>query len=420
MSNLSKDFHDFKQLYDYYPYRKEVETTVRFSEELSQADEASSALFRIATDETIFYPEGGGQPGDTGEFILDDGSSINILDTRYELVDDEAIIFHYASEPLPEGSKILQKIDWERRFTHMQQHSSEHILSGLVHNKYGYMNVGFHLGREATTIDFSGPLNYEEMQEIVAEANRLIWKNNTITATVYTAQEAREIEYRSKIELDNLVRLIDIPGADLCACCGTHVKATGDVGLIVCTSVESYKSGTRITMLAGTRAFKHVRADQEVINELKIQLNSPTEELNEAVDRLSSKINELEALNENTANSIWNKTISKLNPTSLLVLDEEIFTPKIIKRLFKNIPEDKTTLLVLKENENSFNFYLYENMEKYNSAASAFTLLKAKYNARGGGSSDLTQGQIPRDNIPSMKIFPDTLARELNLDLARI
>ena len=173
-------------------------------------------------------------------------------------------------------------------------------------------------------------------------------------------------------------------------------------------------------MLAGTRAFKHVRADQEVINELKIQLNSPTEELNEAVDRLSSKINELEALNENTANSIWNKTISKLNPTSLLVLDEEIFTPKIIKRLFKNIPEDKTTLLVLKENENSFNFYLYENMEKYNSAASAFTLLKAKYNARGGGSSDLTQGQIPRDNIPSMKIFPDTLARELNLDLARI
>ena len=408
------DYHDFKQLYDYEPYQRTSTTQVVASEALHKADPDSGAKYRIRlkTAETIFYPEGGGQPGDTGTITLEDGSQIQVLDTRYDLVDDEAYIFHYTDSPAPEQAEVKLDIDWERRFTHMQQHSAEHILSGLVHSTYGYMNVGFHLGREYTTIDFDGPVSYEEMQEIVYRANQVVWANNTITPVVYTADEAKKIKFRTKIELDNLVRLIEIPGADICACSGTHVAATGDIGMILCTKVESYKGGSRIYFYAGTRAYSYVREHQEIINELVVHQNSPAEELLESVKRLDKRISELESQIESTANSIWAKTMANLDSPAVIHITEDIFSTKILRRLFKSLDEE-ARILVLMSQEDSFSFYLREPNDIYNSPSSVFNLLKLKYLARGGGGPDLTQGQIPLDNIASSKIFPKQLAMEL-------
>lgn len=417
---MSKDFHDFKQLYDLEPYRKTAEVDVIYVEELAEKDSQCGARFKVLTSETVFYPEGGGQPGDTGVFVdLENNKTYEVLDTRYDFKandteEETPLIFHFLAEKISSDITIRQEIDWERRFTHSQQHSTEHILSGLVHNKYGYMNVGFHLGKEYTTIDFDGPLSYQEMQEIVNQANNIVWQNNPIDINVYTAEEAKDMNYRAKIELNNLVRLIDIPNVDVCACCGTHVKATGDIGLIICTNVEKYRNGVRITFLAGTRAYKYVREQQEISNALVQRLNMPYLDLEEGVLRLGNKVCELETLVENTARSLWDKAINQSEQNSIIIITENIFNSKFLKLLFKNI-ETEFSILALIENQGNINFFLHETESIYSSNESWYKYLKDEYNARGGGNAQMTQGQIQSKNI---EVSFENLISQLERDLS--
>lgn len=420
---MSKDFHDFKQLYDLEPYRKTAEVDVIYVEELSKKDSQSGARFKVLTSETVFYPEGGGQPGDTGVFVdLETNKTYEVLDTRYDFKANDTeektpLIFHFLAEKISSDITIRQEIDWERRFTHSQQHSTEHILSGLVHNKYGYMNVGFHLGKEYTTIDFDGPLSYQEMQEIVDQANNIVWQNNPIDINVYTAEEAQDMNYRAKIELNNLVRLIDIPNVDVCACCGTHVKATGDIGLIICTNVEKYRNGVRITFLAGTRAYKYVREQQEISSALVQRLNMPYLDLEEGVLRLENKVCELETLVEDTARSLWDKAIHQSEQNSIIIITENIFTSKFLKLLFKNI-ESNFSILALIENQGNINFFLHETNDIYSSNESWYKYLKDEYNARGGGNAQMTQGQIQSKNIEiPLGNFISQLAEDLSANI---
>lgn len=420
---MSKDFHDFKQLYDLEPYRKSAEVDVIYVEELSEKDPQSGARFKVLTSETVFYPEGGGQPGDTGVFVdLKNNKTYEVLDTRYDFKasdteEENPLIFHFLAEKISSDIPIRQEIDWERRFTHSQQHSTEHILAGLVHNKYGYMNVGFHLGKEYTTIDFDGPLSYQEMQEIVDQANTIVWQNNPIDIKVYTAEEAKNMDYRAKIELNNLVRLIDIPNVDVCACCGTHVKATGDIGLIICTNVEKYRNGVRITFLAGTRAYKYVREQQEISNALVQRLNMPYLDLEEGVLRLENKVNELEALIEDTARSLWDKAINQSEQNSIIIITENIFSSKFLKLLFKNI-ESNFSILALIENQGNINFFLHETENTYSSNESWYKHLKEEHNARGGGNAQMTQGQIQSNNIEApLENFVSQLAEDLSANI---
>lgn len=402
---MSKDFHDFKQLYDLEPYRKTAEVDVIYVEELSKKDPQSGARFKVLTSETVFYPEGGGQPGDTGVFVdLKNNKTYEVLDTRYDFKasdteEENPLIFHFLAEEISSDIPIRQEIDWERRFTHSQQHSTEHILAGLVHNKYGYMNVGFHLGREYTTIDFDGPLSYQEMQGIVDQANKIVWQNNPIDINVYTAEEAKDMEYRAKIELNNLVRLIDIPNVDVCACCGTHVKATGDIGLIICTNVEKYRNGVRITFLAGTRAYQYVREQQEISNALVQKLNQPYQKLETGVQQLENKVEELENIIINTTDSLWKKALNSTGNTGIIYIKEDIFSAKVLRNLFKTIeaPEDKS-IVAFSEQKGNLTFFLFEPKERFNSDESIFKLLKEEFSARGGGSNNLAQGQIPVQN----------------------
>ena len=420
---MSKDFHDFKQLYDLEPYRKSAEVDVIYVEELSEKDPQSGARFKVLTSETVFYPEGGGQPGDTGVFVdLKNNKTYEVLDTRYDFKvsdteEENPLIFHFLAEEISSDIPIRQEIDWKRRFTHSQQHSTEHILAGLVHNKYGYMNVGFHLGREYTTIDFDGPLSYQEMQEIVDQANNIVWQNNPIDINVYTADEAKAMDYRAKIELNNLVRLIDIPNVDICACCGTHVKATGDIGLIICTNVEKYRNGVRITFLAGTRAYKYAREQQEISNALVQRLNMPYLDLEEGVLRLENKVSELETLIEDTAKSLWDKALNQSEQNSIIIITENIFSSKFLKLLFKNM-ESNSSILALIENQGNINFFLHETADIYSSNESWYKHLKEASNARGGGNAQMTQGQIQYNNVEApLENFVSQLAEDLSANI---
>lgn len=201
--------------------------------------------YEITLDQTAFYPEGGGQACDLGTL-----AAAKVLYVREK---GEAVI-HLCDRPLPVGQQIEGSIDWDRRFDLMQQHTGEHIVSGIINRRFGWHNVGFHMGSEVVTIDFDGPIPQEALAEIEAEANQKVWQNLPIRCWYPSEAELPSIPYRAKRQLPWPVRVVEIPGVDICACCGVHVERTGEVGLVKLFSCVKFHQGVRIEMACGSRA----------------------------------------------------------------------------------------------------------------------------------------------------------------------
>lgn len=238
----------------------------------------------VILDRTAFYPEGGGQPGDQGMLRTEDGREIRVEDTR----EKEEEIRHYVSDALEPGTKVTGCIDWQRRFDHMQNHSGEHIVSGLIHERFGYNNVGFHMGADCMTIDLDGPITWQELKQIEQKANEAVWRDEPVEICVYDQEGIRNQEYRSKKELTGDVRLVTFPGSDTCACCGTHVQRTGQIGLIKLLSVVKFKGGVRIEMLCGRMAASYMDAVFEENRTISVQLSARPLHTSEAVAKLKA------------------------------------------------------------------------------------------------------------------------------------
>lgn len=241
-------------------------------------------LWAAELDRTAFFPEGGGQYADTG--IL---GGVRVVDVQ----EKGEHVLHLLEGPLEPGSHVTGTIDWEERFMKMQQHSGEHIVSGLVHSWFGYNNVGFHLGSEDCTMDFDGELSKEQLAGIEREANRAVWKNLEIQTLYPSKDELDGMEYRSKIEIEGQVRIIVVPGYDVCACCAPHVSRTGEIGLIKLTRVQRYKGGARVTMLCGVRALEDYAVKQEQAGEISALLCAKENEIAESVRHLKEESDSL-------------------------------------------------------------------------------------------------------------------------------
>ena len=230
-----------KRIFDEDAYITEFEATVLSCTECEKG-------FEIILDQTAFFPEGGGQYPDKG--------TLNRTEITDVQEDKEGVIRHFSEKGIPAGEKVYGKIDWEQRFDFMQQHSGEHIFSGLAHKKFGATNVGFHLGYDETTIDLDVPLSEKDVLELELLANKAVYKNLPIEISYPSEEELEVLPYRSKKKLSGKIRIVTFPGYDICACCGTHVKQTGEIGIIKLTAFQNYKGGTRLFMLCGKRAFK--------------------------------------------------------------------------------------------------------------------------------------------------------------------
>ncbi len=233
--------------------------------------------FGITLDRTGFFPEGGGQYADPGTL-----NGIQVEDVREK--GDE--IFHYLKQPLETGTQVTGRIDYEERFSRMQQHSGEHIVSGLMHRHFGYENVGFHLGEFLVTMDFNGPLTQEQLLMIQQEANEAVAANLEVQVTYPSKEELDALEYRSKKELNGQVRIVIIPGYDICACCAPHVSRTGEIGLIKLVDAIKYKGGTRVSMVCGFRALQDFQEKENSVREISHLLSAKPDEVAEAVKRL--------------------------------------------------------------------------------------------------------------------------------------
>ena len=214
---------------------------------------------KIALDGTVFYPEGGGQPADRGTLTLPDGTVLHVTDVH----EQGGVIWH-TTDDLPEtaapGTAVQEALDWAWRFDKMQQHTGEHILSGILHQMFGAENVGFHIGTDAVRMDTSVPISAEGLREAELAANRIVWQNVPVCITYPTREELAALTYRSKKEIEGQVRIVSIPGADVCACCGTHTAATGAVGQIKILAAENYKGGVRLSIVCGERALLAAQA----------------------------------------------------------------------------------------------------------------------------------------------------------------
>ena len=236
--------------------------------------------YEVVLDQTAFYPEGGGQPCDLGTI-----NGISVVDVQ----EKGSEIVHYTEKPLETGSKVTGKIDWARRFDLMQQHSGEHIVSGLVHEAYGYDNVGFHMSSDVITVDFSGVLTETQLAEIEAETNQKIWENTPVEIFYPSKEELEKLSYRSKKELTGQVRLVRFPGSDLCACCGTHVTHTGEIGAVKILSVENFHEGIRMTMICGKRVIDYLNMIDDQNHQISVKLSAKTGETAAAVARLQDE-----------------------------------------------------------------------------------------------------------------------------------
>ena len=208
-------------------------------------------VWQVALDRTAFYPEGGGQPCDTGTL---GGAAVTDVQIH------DGMIWHTVAAPLGEGAAVAGEIDWARRLDHMEQHTGEHILSGTLHRLFGAENVGFHIGSPAVRMDMSLPLTAAQLAEAERLANETVRADAPVRAWYPAPEELDRLTYRSKKALDGPVRLVDAGGADLCACCGTHLARTGQVGLIKILSAQHYKGGTRLAVVCGGRAQAAVAA----------------------------------------------------------------------------------------------------------------------------------------------------------------
>lgn len=233
--------------------------------------------FAVVLDKTAFFPEGGGQPADTG--IIGPAAVRDVQEQNGE-------IFHYTDQALTPGEEYACALDWEQRLCRMQNHSGEHIVSGITHKLYGFDNVGFHMGAECMTIDFSGELSWEQLTEIETLANQAV-RDDLPVKTCFPGPEAlSQMEYRSKLELTRDVRIVEIPGTDRCACCAPHVKRTGEIGLIKLLSAERHRGGVRIELVCGMDALRECRLMQENVTAISGLLSAKRARSAAAVERV--------------------------------------------------------------------------------------------------------------------------------------
>ena len=238
--------------------------------------------WEVILDATAFYPEGGGQAADTGSL-----NGIRVKDTRER---GETVV-HFCEAALEVGSTVKGIIDWAPRFHRMQQHSGEHIVSGIINRRYGYHNVGFHMGSDIITIGFDGVIPAEDLAELEAEANGAVWQNLAVKCWYPSEEELPNVFYRTKRALPWPVRIVQVPGFDSCACCGTHVKSTGEIGLIKLFSVMGFRGGTRMEMACGSSALKLLNNAYEQNKQVSQAFSAKIEETGAAARRM----NEVEA-----------------------------------------------------------------------------------------------------------------------------
>ncbi len=338
--------------------------------------------FKIVLDKTAFFPEGGGQAGDKGTL-----NNIAVFDTRIE----DEVIYHYAQSSIEPDTIVQGKIDFERRFNFMQNHTGEHIVSGIAHKLFGVNNVGFHLGEELVTIDFDKELNREQLNEIEYIANGKVWANLPVKAYYPSNEELKNTDYRSKKEIDGAVRLVNIKDTDICACCAPHVNNTGEIGVIKLLDTERMRGGIRIVLKCGLFALDDYRNKYENVASISALLSSKQQNTAEAVQKLDEKCTAANQKINELKKKVAELTIATATKdTKCLFIDDcDIKELQLIAdKLHKTFGDIRG---VFSSSDNNYSFAICGEDAKLQEFFSRF---KGEFTVRGGGRGGMVQGTV--------------------------
>lgn len=343
-------------------------------------------LYKVLLDATAFFPEEGGQTADTG--VLNDKE---VLDVRIE----NDLIYHYIKEPLTVNSTVTGKVNKKQRFDFMQQHSGEHILSGLIHKKYGYNNVGFHLSNNEVTMDFDGVLDLNQLRDIEIAANKIIHKNLPIEISYPTKEELLNMEYRSKIDIEGQVRIVTIPGVDVCACCAPHVLSTGMIGIIKISNLQNYKGGVRLNILCGMRALSDYTKKQDIVTALAQDMSAGEENVITGYRRLKEECQIFKSEGNELRERCLAMSITALPSPSVsdnAILFTDITNNTAIRNTVNRLAEiyDGYSIVFAGSND-SYRFIAGSRFLDCNDLASK---LRHEFGAKCGGSKTMIQGSI--------------------------
>lgn len=277
----------FDELYYREPYAKEFDATVT-------SCEARDGGYVIGLSETAFYPTGGGQPGDRGTLALGEGEDAVVAHVTEAVPGkgadgSEEGAVHLTDVALPVGAKVHGVLDWTWRRDNMEAHTGEHIVSGIVHALFGFDNIGFHMGEKCIEVDFDGVLTAEDALDVERRANAAVRADVPVKVLLPTPDELAEMDYRSKKEHEGQIRVVAIQGIDTCACCGTHLATSGQVGLIKILRMSTKKKKTRLELLCGRRALELCEERLDQLRDTSNFLSVADEEVPEAVRRLSAE-----------------------------------------------------------------------------------------------------------------------------------
>ena len=373
-------------LYDSQPYEVAFEATVLSCESL-QREQAT--VYEVVLDRTMFFPEQGGQTPDQGTL-----GGAKILDVRIR----DGVVTHTVDASLAVGKRVQGMVDWDYRFSNMQQHTGEHIFSGIVYETYGFHNVGFHLSDSVVTMDYDGVIPPEEISDIEMRANQVIADNLPVEVEFPTPEALEQLEYRSKKELEGPVRIVTVPGVDVCACCAPHVRRTGEIGLLKVMDAQHYKGGVRISILCGFRALAAFRQQERILAELTGLLSANPQQLPERVRQLKQTSHEqaYRLLQLQEQQLMERVKTADANMRHVFVFSDPV-DANVIRRVVNELTEqhDGFCGVFAGNDADGYQFVIGSRKEDCQGMAA---LLRETCTAKCGGSAKMIQGTLPTTN----------------------
>lgn len=341
--------------------------------------------WEIVLDRTAFYPEGGGQPSDLGTL-----EQLEVLDVQ----ERGGVILHRVEKPLLPGTRVSGRVDMAHRMDYTQQHSADHILTGVIHRRYGFDNVGFHMGQESTFIDLNGELSEAELAEMERVANEVVWMDLPVEITWPDAETLARMDYRSKIALTGPVRIVTIPGVDVCACCGTHVRRTGEVGIIKILSAARLRGGVRVEYVAGRRAYLYLDAVQKQNHMVSMALSVKPLQTAAAVHRLGRERDAAQSRAARLERMYDAALAEQLRGTGDALVFEEELSADGVRRLADAV-KDTCGGRAMVFSGGDAEGYKYAIAVKEGDVRAYVKALNAALNGRGGGrDANFAQGSV--------------------------
>lgn len=379
------------KLYETDSYIKDFNATVLSCEE-------KDGSYYVVLDRTAFFPEGGGQDADRGKI-----GNANILDVQIK----NDIIYHKADMPFTENEAVSCQIDWDTRFSRMQNHTGEHIVSGVIHRLHGFNNVGFHMNDTLITLDVDGPLSEDDIKVIELKSNKAVYDNKSVKAIYPSAGELPNYDYRSKLDITEGVRLIEIEDYDLCACCAPHVAKTGEIGIIKILSFIPYKKGTRIEMICGLLALNDYANLHTTNKSIMNMLSAKRFEIADAVERIQSELGNVRAENKRLMAEMATLKMEKHVIDNKLCVFIDGVSYDELRNCSNTLIEDYEYCYLFSETDE--NNYIYVISSKENNVREYVQNLNKTFNGKGGGRDTYAQGKI---SAQSKKMIIDFLNAE--------